>query len=364
MRGGHPQPAGSRVRVPLRRHRARQRRHPRDAARAGRRPLGERVQQLVDVDAALRGGRRLRAAELVAEPAVGAAGEPAGVLQQPGLGIGVRVQLDEPGRVVCRLGDDGAHRLGRAHDVAHDPRLDDARARASRPSRPRPRARRACRRRVPSPPATSRGSGPRTASGRITGARRPGSTSKAAHASGAHSRRARIEQACRGGVRRIDGQGPRRPPGDPRARQQECLGRAVGARARAARARRSSRATCPGSRLQPVSARSASGSMRSADCLALGAGAPVAPDQCGVQRRCHRAAAATRPSSWEPKESATISRPAVATRIRDERRDERGRPLAGILLGPSRLRVAERVRLVARRDQRPVRLQRLGAGAL
>ena len=50
--------------------------------------------------------------------------------------------------------------------------------------------------------------------------------------------------------------------------------------------------------------------------LALLARAPVAPDQRGVQR-LPSPSAATRPSSWEPKESATISRPAVAARIRE-----------------------------------------------
>ena len=95
VRGGHPEPGRARVRVPLRRHRPGQRRQPRHAAGAGRRALGERVQQLVDVGAALLRARRLRAPELVAEPAVGAAGEPAGVLQQPRVRVGVRMQLDE-----------------------------------------------------------------------------------------------------------------------------------------------------------------------------------------------------------------------------------------------------------------------------
>ena len=47
-----------------------------------------------------------------------------------------------------------------------------------------------------------------------------------------------------------------------------------------------------------------------------------------------------------------------------QRGDERRRPLPGVLLGPAGVRVAERVRLVARRDQRPVGLERLRAGAL
>ena len=68
----------------------------------GRRAEGQRVEQLVDVGAGRRGARHLGAAELVAKPAVGAARQPARVLQQPAVGHRVRVQLDHGGCVDLR----------------------------------------------------------------------------------------------------------------------------------------------------------------------------------------------------------------------------------------------------------------------
>ena len=72
----------------------------------------------------------------------------------------------------------------------------------------------------------------------------------------------------------------------------------------------------PGSRLQPVSSRSRSGSIRSA-----------AASHSAPARRSHQISAgcsgspssraATTPSSWEPNDSATISRPSVADRTSD-----------------------------------------------
>ena len=120
-------------------------------------------------------------------------------------------------------------------------------------------------------------------------------------------------------------------------------------------------ATCPGSRLQPVSSRSRGASMRAA--------AHSSPARRSHQISAGRsgvpsARAATSPSSWEPNDSAAISRPAVCSRSRAQRGDQRRRPLLGILLGPARVRIAELVRLVGRRHQRPVELERLGAGAL
>ena len=75
-------------------------------------------------------------------------------------------------------------------------------------------------------------------------------------------------------------------------------------------------ATCPGSTLQPVSSRSRSGSTRAATA-----------SHSSPARRSHQisagrsgvpsASAATTPSSWEPNDSAAISRPAVAARTSD-----------------------------------------------
>ena len=333
MGGGHPEP-GRRARRAFHsgRHRARQRRHPRDAAGAGRRALGERVQQLVDVGAALLGARRLRAAELVAEPAVGAAREPAGVLQQPRLGIGVRMELDEPGRVVRRLGDHRADRLGRAHDVAHDARLDDARAERRGHLVARARARPAS---TPSRPVASRSQariGPSTASGRAH-RRQPRQVDAEGRARLRRPlARARIEQARRRARSRDRRRAPRRPPGHPRAGQQRTPRPRRDARARAARARRSSGATWPGSRLQPVSARSRSGSIRSA------AAAHSSPARRSHQISAGCSGVAVAGGGHEPVElRAERQRDDLAPggRLADPRQrgDERGRPLAR---GPAR----------------------------
>ena len=318
VRGGHPEPGRARVGVPLRRHRARQRGQPGHAAGARRRALGERVEQLVDVGAARLRARRLRAPELVAEPAVGAARQPAGVLEQPRVRVGVRMQLDHAGRVVRRLGDHRADRLGGAHarrtptpgsttpapSVAaisspapehHQRRAVEARSpraasrrsgrarRAARPHRREPRRIDVERRRTPRPPT-------RACAGRAAPSR----------------------SAFDG----IDGELAGRAPGHPRAGQQEDRGRAVGVGLVRARARRSSAPRGPGSRLQPVSSRSRSGSIRSAAAVALLARAAVAPDQRADAAASPSAPAATSPSSCEPNDSATISRPAVASRSR------------------------------------------------
>src|SRR6266508_2845301 len=56
--------------------------------------------------------------ELVPPPAQVAAGDEPGVLQQPDVGVGVRVALDQQGGVRARLGGGGADRLGGADHVA------------------------------------------------------------------------------------------------------------------------------------------------------------------------------------------------------------------------------------------------------
>ena len=137
----------------------------------------------------------------------------------------------------------------------------------------------------------------------------------------------RIEQARRRRVRGIDAERPRRAPGDPRAGQQEASRPHRGPRARDARARRSSAATCPGSRLQPVSPRSSSVSTRPGDRVLRGARAPVAPDQ----RRVQRAAVARR---RPPGRRAGSRRRARRSRAPRSRRGSatawrRGRPSTG-----------------------------------
>ena len=173
---------------------------------------------------------------------------------------------------------------------------------------------------------------------------------------------ARIEQSHRGGVRGIDAERPRRAPGDPRAGQHEDRGRAVDL-GLVTRQPGDLRGDVPGVEVAARELAQGLGIHALGRRLALLAGAPVAPDQRGMQRAAV-AAAATRPSSWEPKDSATISRPAVAARTSESVRTRAVVHSAGVLLGPPGARVAERVRRVARGDQRPVGLQRLRAGAL
>ena len=227
----------------------------------------------------------------------------------------MRVQLDEPGRVVRRLGR--PPRTPARPCPSRRTRRPARRRprRASRPSRPRPPGRRAWRRPAPSPPAATARIGPSTASGRSTGAsdpdrcRRPRTPRAPIRACAGRAGRSKRRSRDR---RRASP----RPPGDPRAGQQERPRPRRATSASCAASQAIFDATWPGSRLQPVSARSASGSMRSA----------AASHSAPARRSDHTSAgcsglpspsAATRPSSWEPKESATISRPAVAARIRD-----------------------------------------------
>ena len=128
VRRGEAEPDRAGARIPLRRHRACERRHPEDAVGARRRLLRQGVEEVVDVRSGRGRAGDFGRAELVAEPPVGAAGQPAGVLQQP--------------RVRVR-------------------RADAARRRRSGRARARPR------RRTPAPPCRAR----RT--------RRPGSTTPA-----------------------------------------------------------------------------------------------------------------------------------------------------------------------------------------
>ena len=112
------------VGVPLGRQGPGQRGHPQHAVGAGRDAPGQAVQELVDVGA---GGRRaggLDRPQLVAEPAVRAAREPARVLEQPAAGVGVRVHLGD-----------------RRRDRARAPARPRTPARPSPSRRTRPRAR-------------------------------------------------------------------------------------------------------------------------------------------------------------------------------------------------------------------------------
>ena len=288
VRGGEAEPAAARVGVPLRRHRARERRHPRHAGRARRRALGELVEQVVDVHAALGRARHLGAAELVAEPAVGAAREPARVLQQPRVGVGVRVQLDEPGRVVRRRAHDRAHRLGRAEDVAHHARLDHARAerrrhlvaRAQHHHRP-VRPARSPRAATAAPPRARRRRARRAAAapGRPRRPRTPRPTTR-----GSAGRAARSRSRWRG--RRPARPSPATPPTS-RGSANTAASRCASGSCFASQAIFG--AMWPGSTLQPVSSRSRVGVGARRDHVALRAGPAVAPDQRRPQRLAVRA---------------------------------------------------------------------------
>jgi hypothetical protein len=64
--------------------------------------------------------------ELVAPPPQVAARDEPRVLEQPRVGVGVRMALDQHRRVLARLARRGADRLRRPHDVAHLSRLEHA----------------------------------------------------------------------------------------------------------------------------------------------------------------------------------------------------------------------------------------------
>jgi hypothetical protein len=169
---------------------------------------------------------------------------------------------------------------------------------------------------APSRPVASRSQssiGPSTAWAARTGARRSGSTPKAAHASSDHSR-ARgsstpVEDAFEGSTASVPD--ARQATHEPGSANTAAASWASGS-FRASQA--TFGATWPGSRLQPVSSRRRAGSMPAA--------AHSAPARRSHQISAGRsgvpsASAATSPSSCEPNERATISRPAVSSRTRD-----------------------------------------------
>ena len=269
------------------------------------------------------------------------------------------MELGDARRVVRRRRDDGADRLGRAEHVAHDARLDDARAergrhlvaaphhdeRVGRQSRglAQPRRDRAERR----VRLHDRGEPLAIDAVRVAGLGRPRA-------------RARVEQTGRRRVGRIDGEHARRAPRHPRAGQQER--RRGGGDVRLVVGQPAIfGATWLGSILQPVSARSSASSTRAATS-----------SHSSPARRSHQmsagrstlpsARAATSPSSCEPNDSAAIVRPAHASRTLAQGADERPQPFVAVLLGPARPRIGELVRArssrprASRRARAPVRM--------
>ena len=361
--GGEAEPARPGVGVPLRGHRAGQRRHPQHAVGARGHACREVVQELVHVGAGGRGARGLDRAQLVAEPAVGAAREPAGVLEQPAAGVGMRMQLGDA------LGVERRRRERRRRPARPCPSR-----RTRRPGRPRPRR--------ASPPSRRRSRArPASSASSPAASRSHGATGPSTRVGRPHRRERRridpergagllrpaaggdVEQHRRRGVGRIDGDLARRPPGDERARQQEPARRGVLRRPGGRAATRSWRPTWPGSRLQPVSSRRRAGSS-ALGRVALGPGAPVHPDQ---RRPDRLAVGAGRHHSVElGAERDRAQRPAA---------DRRGVPRrAAWATAPSHSRgscsaqpgcgVGERVRHVARRGVGAVGGDRLCARPL
>ena len=278
----------------------------------------------------------------------------------------MRVQLDDAGRVVRRLGDDRADRLGGAHHVAHVARLDDAGAERRRHLVAGAEHDQRRRRRGRSPRAASRAIGPSTACG-ARDRRQPRRVDAERLARLVRPRaRARVEQPRRGA--RWRGRPPARPtpatpPTSPGSRNAAAA--AVRRRARARASQAIFGATWPGVEVAAGELAQPLGVDALGRRGALRARAAVAPDQRRVQRRRRRRRRRPAPSSWEPKDERGDLAPGgrradLATACATSAAVHSRR----VLLGPARARVAQRVRRVGRGDQRPVRLERLRAGAL
>ena len=126
MREREPKEDTARRPVPLRSHRplhAGQEHEPFGTGRDSLRLLGE---QVVGVAEPLGLGPAFDRSELVAPPPQVATGDEPGVLEQPRVGVGVRMALDEHRRVLAGFARGGAHGFGRPHHVAHLTRLEHA----------------------------------------------------------------------------------------------------------------------------------------------------------------------------------------------------------------------------------------------
>ncbi len=214
-------------------------------------------------------------------------------------------------------------------------------------------------------PAASRShgaTGPSTASAGRTGASEAGSIPNAAHAS---SDQSPVSTSSSIDDEALDGStasspAARQATNDPGSRNQRAAacwsGRLPASQAILA-------ATCPGSRLQPVSARRRSGSIRSARGGALGPARRSIQISAGPSGSPSASAGhhpvELRPERDRPQRPLADLAPDLGQRLRD-----RAQPLARVLLGPAGVRVGERVGDVARGDVRAVGGDRLRAGAL
>ena len=112
--------------VPLGRHRALHARQEDEPLRAGIDVAGLRGEEVVRVAEADRFRVALDRRELVAPPPQVAARDEPGVLEQPGVGVGVRMALHEHRRILARFGARRADRLGGADHVADLAGLENA----------------------------------------------------------------------------------------------------------------------------------------------------------------------------------------------------------------------------------------------
>ena len=256
---------------------------------------GQIVQQLVHVGA---GGRRtggLDRPELVPEPAVGAAREPAGVLEQPAAGVGVRVHLGDARRGRARAPGQPRTPAPPCPSRRRPRRARPRRRRAWPPSRRRSRARPWWTRRGPRPRAARarRGRAP-CPTGR-TGASEPGSTPNASQASPDQSPVCRsssiVDDAFDGSTATSpDARQATNEPGSRNQRAAACWS------ARWAASQAILAATWPGSRLQPVRSRRRSGSSRPA------AASHSAPARRSIQISAGPVGSPSAPAGTEPVE--------------------------------------------------------------
>ena len=267
------------------------------------------------------------------------------------------MEFGDARRVVRRRRDDGADRLRRAEHVAHDTRLDDAPAERGRHLVAATHHDERVGAPVPSPRCSHGSIGPSGACACTTGASRSRSTPNASHASGDHARE-------RGSRRPVDDALEGSTASTPDARQ--AIHEPGSRNAAAAAATSGSWLRQPANLRGDVARVEIAAGQRaqlglvhaSRDLVALSAGAAVAPDERGSERRCRPRAPRPARRVASRTTARRSSRPAHASRTPAQGADQRPQPFVAVLLGPARPRIRE---LVRRRSSRPRASRRVRA---